>query len=110
MNEEFVRNRITKLRVRKGVSEYKMSYDLGHSRGYIYNISSRNASPSLKELFAIMDYLNVTPLEFFDEENMQPELTKRVISGIKGLNEQDLIALLSVIDRFSEQKKAALIV
>lgn len=40
MYDEFVRNRITQLRMQKGVSEYQMGYDLGHSRGYIYNISS----------------------------------------------------------------------
>ena len=40
MTEEFIRNRITELRLRRGVSEYQMSYDLGHSRGYVYNISS----------------------------------------------------------------------
>lgn len=39
MTDDFVRNRITQLRLQKGVSEYQMSYDLGHSRGYIYNIS-----------------------------------------------------------------------
>ena len=33
MFEEFVRERITQLRLKKGVSEYQMSYDLGHSRG-----------------------------------------------------------------------------
>ena len=38
MYESFVRDRITQLRLQKGVSEYQMSYDLGHSRGYIYNI------------------------------------------------------------------------
>ena len=40
MDSNFVRERITQLRLQKGVSEYKMSYDLGHSRGYINNISS----------------------------------------------------------------------
>mgnify|MGYP000405466147 CR=1 FL=1 len=40
MDIEFIRERITQLRLQKGVSEYKMSYDLGHSRGYINNISS----------------------------------------------------------------------
>ena len=39
MEASFVRERITQLRMAKGVSEYKMSYDLGHSRGYINNIS-----------------------------------------------------------------------
>ena len=28
MTEEFIRNRITELRLRRGVSEYQMSYDL----------------------------------------------------------------------------------
>ena len=49
MNVEYVRNRITQLRIQKGVSEYQMSYDLGHSRGYVYNISSGKALPPLKE-------------------------------------------------------------
>ena len=39
MTEEFIRNRITELRLRRGVSEYQMSYDLGHSRGYVYKES-----------------------------------------------------------------------
>ena len=47
MNEQFVRDRITQLRLRKGVSEYKMSYDLGHSRGYVHNISSGKATPPM---------------------------------------------------------------
>ncbi len=40
--DQFVRNRITQLRIKKGISEYQMSYDLGHSRGYINNISPAN--------------------------------------------------------------------
>ena len=56
MYEDFVRNRITELRLKKGVSEYQMSYDLGHSRGYVYNISSGKSLPPLSELFAICDY------------------------------------------------------
>jgi hypothetical protein len=40
VDTKFVRDRIAQLRLQKGVSEYQMSYDLGHSRGYIYNISS----------------------------------------------------------------------
>ena len=47
MYESFVRDRITQLRLQKGVSEYQMSYDLGHSRGYIYNISSGKSLPPL---------------------------------------------------------------
>ena len=39
MKANFVRERISELRMRKGVSEYQMSYDLGHSRGYVNNLS-----------------------------------------------------------------------
>lgn len=49
----FVRERITQLRLEKGISEYKMSYDLGHSRSYIYNISSGRALPPMTEFFQI---------------------------------------------------------
>ena len=47
MDEQFVRDRITQLRLRKGVSEYKMSYDLGHSRSDIHNISSGKTTPPM---------------------------------------------------------------
>lgn len=38
MEMDFIRNRITELRVKKGISEYQLSYDLGHSKNYIHNI------------------------------------------------------------------------
>ena len=47
MDEQFVRDRITQLRLHKGVSEYKMSYGLGHSRSYVHNIFSGKATPPM---------------------------------------------------------------
>lgn len=64
MDSVFVRERITSLRMKKGVSEYQMSYDLGHSRGYINNISSGKSLPSVAELLSICDYFGITPAEF----------------------------------------------
>ena len=100
MYEEFIRNRITELRLRKGVSEYQMSYDLGHSRGYIYNISSGKSMPPLKELFAIMDYFGITPIEFFNEKIRYPDLISKVVSGLNELSEEDIESLLSIIGQF----------
>ena len=77
MTEEFIRNRITELRLRKGVSEYQMSYDLGHSRGYVYNISSGKALPPMKEFLAICDYFGITPQQFFNGEESHPELIRK---------------------------------
>lgn len=99
MNDDFVKERITQLRLKKGVSEYQMSYDLGHSRGYIYNISSGKALPPLKEFFAICEYLGVSPQQFFDEETENPELIQKAVSGMKQLSESDLLMLLGIINR-----------
>lgn len=99
MYEDFVRERITQLRLKKGVSEYQMSYDLGHSRGYVYNISSGKALPPLKEFFAICDYFNITPAQFFDIETQSPELIQKAIDGMNKLNEDDVLMLLGIINR-----------
>lgn len=99
MYEEFVRERITQLRLKKGVSEYQMSYDLGHSRGYVYNISSGKALPPLKEFFAICDYFEITPQQFFDESTPDPELIQKAVSGMKQLDESDMLMLLGFINR-----------
>lgn len=99
MLEDFVKERITQLRIKKGVSEYQMSYDLGHSRGYIYNISSGKALPLLKEFFAICDYFEITPQQFFDTSTQNPELIQKAVDGMKKLNEDDLLMLLGIINR-----------
>ncbi|AEY67553.1 helix-turn-helix transcriptional regulator [Clostridium sp. BNL1100] len=103
MYDQFVRDRITQLRIQKGVSEYQMSYDLGHSRGYIYNISSGKSLPPLKELFAMCDYFGITPAEFFDDKSNHPELIQKAIDGLKTLDDSDILMILSHINRL--QKK-----
>jgi len=55
-----LRDRISQLRIQKGVSEYQMSLELGHSRGYIQNISSGKSLPSVEGLFEICDYFEIT--------------------------------------------------
>lgn len=104
MDEKFVRERITQLRLRKGVSEYRMSYDLGHSRGYVHNISSGKALPPMKEFFAICDYFELTPQQFFDEGMQNPELIQKAVAGMKQLDETDLLMLLGLINRLLEKK------
>lgn len=99
MKDDFVRNRITQLRLQKGVSEYQMSYDLGHSRGYIYNISSGKSLPPLSELFAICDYFGITPAEFFDDSITNPELIQKAVEGMKLLDDGDQLMILNHINR-----------
>lgn len=103
MDEQFVRDRITQLRLRKDISEYKMSYDLGHSRGYVHNISSGKATPPMKEFFAICEYFELTPQQFFDEGTQNPELIQKAINGMKQLSEDDMLMLLGFINRLLKE-------
>ena len=103
MDMDFIRARITRLRMEKGVSEYQMSYDLGHSRGYIYNISSGKALPPMKEFLAICDYFGITPQQFFDESTDSPQLIQRAAEGMRQLDDNDLIMLIGLIDRLKSK-------
>ena len=99
MDIAFVRERITQLRLQKSISEYQMSYDLGHSRSYINNISSGKTLPSMTEFFAICDYFGITPMEFFDEKKSNPKLAQTVLSALAQLDEADLELMLANINR-----------
>lgn len=57
MDEDFIRQRITELRIQKNVSEYRMSLDLGHSKSYVQSITSGRALPSMPEFLYICEYL-----------------------------------------------------
>ena len=99
MEVEFIRNRITQLRIQKGVSEYKMSYDLGHSRGYVNNISSGKTLPSMTEFLAICDYFDISPMEFFNTAASNPKLLNHTLQAIEQLDEDDLRLTLANVNR-----------
>ena len=103
MDAEFIRERITRLRLQKDVSEYKMSYDLGHSRGYINNISSGKTLPSMTEFFAICDYFEISPAEFFDTKTANPKLSRNVLDLLEQLDQEDLELTMANIKRLLQK-------
>lgn len=103
MDDRFVRNRISELRTKKGVSEYKMSLDLGHSKSYIQSISSGKALPSFSEFLFICDYLGVTPKEFFDADTKEPQLVCKLTELAKNLSTDDLAALITMAERLADK-------
>ena len=60
--------RLAKLRTEKGVSARDMSLSIGQNPGYINNIETGKALPSMSSFFFICEYLNITPQDFFDIE------------------------------------------
>ena len=101
MDKEFIRNRITEFRLKKNVSEYQMSLELGQNRGYIQAISSGRALPSMAQFLKICDYFDITPLQFFDSEAVNPQLLRKAIEGMRKLKDDDLIMLISFINRLA---------
>ena len=67
-----------------------MSLDLDKSGSYIRGITSRVALPSIKELFSIISYFNMTPTEFFapidDANTPYQELREK----LRTMNEEDI--------------------
>ena len=102
MDENFIRNRLTQLRMQKEVSEYKMSLDLGHSKSYIQSIVSGRAMPSMSQYLYICEYLGVTPREFFDTDTENPVLLEQVTDALKSLSTSDLALVMELIERLSK--------
>lgn len=104
-DEKYIRARITELRIKKNVSEYRMSLDLGHSDSYIRAITSGRALPSMSEFLYMCDYLGVTPKEFFDEKTDNPILLGRLCEAAKRLSDEDMTALLTMAERLGKNNK-----
>lgn len=104
MSIEYIRERITQLRMQKGVSEYKMSYDLGHSRGYINNISSGKTLPSLTEFLAICEYFDISPVQFFQYDVPAPYAANTLMEKVSKLHPSDLALVEALVRRLCQKQ------
>ena len=105
VDEKFIRNRISELRTKKGISEYRMSLELGHSKSYIQSISAGRALPSMQEFLAICSYLEVSPKDFFDEGIKYPTLVQKIQNSVSYMRENDLEMLIPFLDRLNESNR-----
>ena len=96
-----------RIRIMRGISEYELSYRLGHSKNYIHNIASGYSQPSLGELLYLLEILGVTPRDFFDEEGdfKNPILAKQIMDAIKGLDQRSLEATLLMVSQLKRSDK-----
>ena len=104
MEEQFIRDRISKLREEKQVSERKMSLDLGHSTSYIRSITSGRSLPSMSEFLYICEYLGVTPMEFFNEAKATTLIQQKDIDYIYSMSDADVSLMIEFIERMKAAK------
>lgn len=102
MYEDFFYKRLTELRMQKGVSAREMSLALGQNAGYINNIESGKAFPSMSGFFYICEYFQLTPQEFFDEGNSVPDEMRDLLQYARHLNRSQFHCLLSVAQELTK--------
>ena len=104
MDEAFIRKRITELRMKKGVSEYRMSTDLGRSKNYVQGITSGRSLPSFSEFLYMCEYFGITPRDFFNDEIENPALLQEAITVLKTLDDEDINLILGHMNRLQKNK------
>lgn len=104
MYDRFVQERITQLRMQKGVSARDMSLSLGLANNYINNIENKKALPSMQSFFYICEYLHVTPAEFFDEGNTCPEQMRELMAELRRLDPKVAEHLLEIIRKLNAKR------
>lgn len=83
---ELFYQRLTELRLQKGVSARDMSLSLGQSESYINKIENRHTLPSMQGFFYICEYFDITPAEFFNSKLHAPAKTREIIQELEGLS------------------------
>jgi transcriptional regulator with XRE-family HTH domain len=97
MYEEMFPVRLAQLRNQKGISARDMSLSIGQNPGYINNIESGKALPSMSAFFYICDFLGITPSEFFDTSSDCPDTIREISDDLKKLSHEQLQNISAIV-------------
>lgn len=100
----FLAQRIAQLRLAKGVSARDMSLTLGQGAGYINSIENKKSQPSMHVFFYICDFFKITPKDFFDVGQNNPELLQALFDKLKTFNQEELESVGGVVDVINKKK------
>ena len=99
MDGRLFAERLAELRLAKGVSARDMSLALKQNHNYI-NAIENNKLPSMKNFFAICDYLGITPSEFFAVKVKAPDKVKKLTDLVERLPANDIDLLINLVKEF----------
>ena len=97
MYENEFQTRLAQLREKKGVSARDMSLSIGQNPGYINNIETGKALPSMSGFFYICEYLQLSPKDVFDTDAKNPEKLNELIKELKRLDDKQLDSIASIV-------------
>ncbi|MCI9180494.1 MAG: helix-turn-helix transcriptional regulator [Lachnospiraceae bacterium] len=103
MEKNFIGERITSLRLNEGISEYKLSKNIGKCNNYINKVASGSITPTLDSLLAICEYFGITLAQFFQDESTSVSLTaEKIIAIVPHISEDKLQSLLTIVNSLKE--------
>ncbi len=102
--EDFLPERLARLRTQKDFSARDMSLSMGQADNYINNIENKRSLPSMKSFFYICEYLGITPQEFFDTGNAYPEKLNELLEEAKKLDEDSLAHIIAIVKEMNRKK------
>jgi len=97
--EQLLIKRLAELRQKQGVSARDMSQSMNQNVNYINSIEHGKITPSMKAFFGVCEFLNITPKDFFDVENSQPERLNALIATLKKLDDESLNLIAGVAEK-----------
>jgi len=97
MYEENFSKRLAQLRMSKGVSARDMSLSIGQNPGYINNIENGKALPSMANFFYICDFLEITPMDFFDFDSSHPADTAMLYHALNQLSDSQFNNIKEIV-------------
>ena len=98
--KQFLRDRITRLRLEKNLSEYQLSLAIGKCKTYIQAVTSGKSLTAMEPFVDICDYFDLTPAEFFDDSPKDSAQLRRIRHKIEQLSQEDLTLLEQLLEKF----------
>ena len=101
-NLQLIRDRITELRMKEGISERALSLDLDRGPAYIGQVTNGIIKPSLVPLLQICERFALEPKEFFDVDVHNPSLWYKASEALKGLSDEDIKFVIEFINKIKQ--------
>ena len=99
---EWFYNRLSSLRMQKGVSARDMSLSLGQSESYINKIENKRTLPSFQGFLYICEYFDLTPQEFFSDA-AAPQKTKELFTELEKLTSEQTEHILYLVKELNNK-------
>lgn len=95
---------MSQLRINAGVSARDMSLSIGLSEGYINKLENEKTLPSMHTFFAICEYFEITPQEFFNTDEAFPLEIRIAVQEMNQMSMEQLERLVGIMKDINHNK------